>query len=130
MKNIVPSKCFTVFHGHYAAADNTAAGNDFRIDVLEDKNWIGLVTLQLVAEAADTGTSTLDVVIKASLDAGTTYNTLLSFTQITGGSAGNEIKQITIPAGALLKTDINLGSATTYPVTLYAQGAIHGGSGN
>lgn len=130
MFRITPSKCFTVFHDHLAAAGNGAAANDFRLGVLEDKNWVGLVTLQLVAEAADTGTSTLDVVITASLDGGTTYNTLLSFTQITGGSAGNEIKQITIPAGALLKTDINLGSATTYPVTLYATGAIAGGSGN
>ena len=115
----------TVFTGSYAAAGNGAAANDFDItDALSKYQWVGDVTLHLVV-ARTGGASTLDVVLTASLD-GTNYANLVAFTQIDAAT-GIEMKVIAPPGNkALYKTNIDLGSVSTYTVTVYASGKVLG----
>jgi len=117
-----------VFTGSYVAAGSGTAANDFNVEgTLSKFPFNGDITLQLVA-ARTGGASTLDVVLLCSLDGGTTYSTLVTFTQITGAS-GAEIKQLNFPMGAKIKTDINVGSASTFTVTVYVCGPALGGAG-
>jgi hypothetical protein len=126
MRNTIASKKVTVFTGSFAVGGNGAAANDFSItETLAKYPWVGDVVLQWVV-ARTAGSSTTDLSILASLDGGTTYSSLVAFTQITGAS-GDEIKTVKVPKGALLKTDINLGAATTSTISLYAAGSILGG---
>ena len=127
MKGVYPLKV-KVFTGSFAVGGNSAAANDFSIsEVLSKYKWVGTPTLQWIV-ARTAGSSTTDLTITASLDAGTTYSTLVSFTQISGAT-GAEIKQVPLPGGALLKTDINLGSGTTSTITLYVAGYVEGYTG-
>ncbi len=117
-----------VFSGSFAVGGNGAAANDFDItDKLSKFRWIGDVVLQWVV-ARTAGSSTTDLSILASLDGGTTYSSLVAFTQVSGAT-GTELKTVTIPAGAKIKTDINLGTGTTSTIKLYAAGPIEGGVG-
>ena len=127
MLNKISKLRATVLNGSYAVGGNGGV-NDFDItDKLTKYPFVGNVTLQLVW-AKTAGSSTLDVILMASLDGGTTYTTLLAFTQCDGTS-GSEIKQIALPAGALIKTDINLGSGSTYTAKVYVCGNVQGGAG-
>lgn len=116
-----------VVNGSYAVGGNGGV-NDFDItDQLTKYRFYGPITLQLVV-ARTAGSSTTDVALLCSLDGGTTYSSLLAFTQISA-ETGDEIKQITVPSGAKVKTDIDLGSGTTSTIKLYVSGAVSGGSG-
>lgn len=117
-----------IFSKSCSDAGNGAAANDFRIDgTLCKFPFLGPVVLQWIVTRT-AGSSTTDLSLMVSLDGGTTYSSLVAFTQITGAS-GNEVKSINLPAGALVKTDINMGSSTTSTVKLYVCGAVLGGAG-
>ena len=127
--SIFRGKVRTIINGSYAVGGNGAAANDFDItDKLTGPKWVGPVVLQLVV-ARTAGSSTSDISLMISLDGGTTYTSWVAFTQISGAS-GSEIKEVTIPGGALIKTDINLGSGTTSTYQLFAAGQMDGGNGN
>lgn len=120
--------CKLVFSGSFAVGGNGLAANDFSItDKLAKFRFFGPIVLQWVVTRT-AGASTTDLTITASLDGGTNYTTLIAFTQISAGS-GSEIKSITIPAGAKIKTDINLGTGTTSTIALYVAGCVAAGSG-
>lgn len=115
----------TLFSGSYAVGGNGAAANDFDIsDELNAYPWVGPVVLHLVW-ARTAGASTLDVVLTISLDGGTTYTAWKTFTQGDAAS-GSEVLEANVPAGALIKTDINLGASTTCTVAVYATGKVAG----
>lgn len=118
----------TVISGSYAVGGNGGV-NDFDItDALTSPQWVGPIVLQMVGTKT-AGSSTLDVILLLSMDGGTTYTQWLAFTQLNNAS-GSEVKEVHVPGGALIKTDINLGSGSTYTVKLYATGQTAGGSGN
>jgi hypothetical protein len=113
-----------VFTGSFAATGNGAANDVDITEALTKFPWVGDVVLQLIVARTE-GSSTTDISLLISLDGGTTYTSALAFTQITGAS-GSEIKTLTVPAGALVKTDINMGSSTTSTITLRACGKVMG----
>lgn len=113
-----------VFSGSFDA-DGNGDENDIDItEALTRYQWVGNVLLQFIVARTD-GASTTDVAIMVSLDGGTTYSTLTAITQVEGAAA-NEVKSITVPAGAKVKTDINLGTGTTSTITCYACGKVLG----
>lgn len=125
MRNVTDLKV-QVFTGSFAVGGNGAAANDFDItDALSKFSWVGYVTL-VWKVARSGGSSTTDLTITTSADGGTSYVTLVAFTQISGATGG-EVKLIAPPCNkALYKTDINLGSGTTSTITLWAMGKVAG----
>ena len=113
-----------VFSGSFDA-DGNGTTNDIDItEALTKYQWVGNVLLQFIV-ARTAGSSTTDAAIMVSLDGGTTYSTLTTISQVSGAAA-NEVKSITVPAGAKVKTDINLGTSTTSTITCYACGKVLG----
>ena len=107
-----------VFSGSFAVGGNGTTNDIDITEALTRYQWVGNVLLQFIV-ARTAGSSTTDVAIMVSLDGGTTYSTLTAISQVEGASA-NEVKSITVPAGAKVKTDINLGASTTSTITCYA----------
>lgn len=113
-----------VFSGSFAVTGNGTTNDIDITEALTKYQWVGNVLLQFIV-ARTAGSSTTDAAIMVSLDGGTTYSTLTAISQVEGASA-SEVKSITVPAGAKVKTDINLGTGTTSTITCYACGKVLG----
>jgi len=94
-------------------------------EALQSVQWVAKPALYISATEINNGT-TLDVDIQISADGGTTYNEVLSMTQLSAN--GNELKEFTIfPAGDKVRMALTFGAAgNNWTLTAKAVGQIRG----
>lgn len=94
-------------------------GNAFEVLSVAEPFGFGLV-------ARDNGgtTPTLDVDIETSMDGGTTWTVLDSFTQVTTTDTSEIISPSPLPPAALIRAAVTVGGTPDYDVEVFSLGAI------
>ena len=102
-----------------ASAARTATGNS---GLLTSYGWARQLIMQVAVTASSGTVPTLDVILEATMDGGTTFRTLMTFTQVVGITSQTIAYEL--PFSDTLRVKYTIGGTTpsfTFATTLFAK---------